>query len=108
MFLLVGVSSGPGKLGYPNPPPPQGPGPQGGPMGPPRAQGALRAPWGRTALRAVHKLLFGFPCELLSMSRVRMRSAVWLSLPQTGTEYPKMFWNGPEWFCVDDFHRMAE
>ena len=46
MFLLVGVSSGPGKLGYPNPPPPQGLGPQGGPMGPPQGPRGPSGPLG--------------------------------------------------------------
>ena len=92
-FLLVRVSA------WPQPPTPTQ-GPLGGPQGPPRAQGALRAPWGRTALRAVPELLFGLSCEMFSMGAVRMRNAEWLGLVQTGSEYPNMVWNGPEWLRV--------
>ena len=49
------------------PPPTLHPRALGGPTGFPQGP---RGPWGRTALRAVQKLLFGFSCEMFSMSAV--------------------------------------
>ena len=101
----------------PTPPtPPKGP--WGAHRAPPRAQGALRAPWGRTALRAALKVLFVFSCTVIYIEAISMKGVLhkesvhqtqmwagdsfqeWPRVLQNGPERLRMFGDGPEWLTM--------